>query len=283
MYNHRKLIEHLLQTRHTETLAGRRIIRQNTDHGVRIMSVVPRPKDLPDMGALRLSDANPEEEDMSPRKPDRFKSSPLDPQTQDSKASTASRNNNDTREDALRAELTTLRSINNTIEAVLSSLQKARQNMDTVHRTVSSASTLLKTWTRILSQTEHNQRLVLNPNWRGSTQDIADMENEVLARQREEQSRELEERERSEEGNNRRGEEEDRRRDARPATTGPGRGRGGGLGRGARKSVVGSVSGTGRGSYTGVGGQGGRGISRGRPGSGVARGSGTVRERDRGR
>lgn len=62
----------------------------------------------------------------------------------------------------------------------------------TVSRTVNSASILLKTWTRILSQAEHNQRLILNPNWQGASQDIIDMENEAARKQQEAERRELE-------------------------------------------------------------------------------------------
>ncbi|KDE80469.1 hypothetical protein AO1008_06643 [Aspergillus oryzae 100-8] len=87
------------------------------------------------------------------------------------------------REAALRNELQTVRNINQVIESLLSSLDRAKGNMDTVSRTVDSASTLLNTWTRILSQTEHNQRLILNPNWQGAVQDVADLENEERLKQ----------------------------------------------------------------------------------------------------
>lgn len=46
---------------------------------------------------------------------------------------------------------------------------------------------------RILSQTEHNQRLVLNPSWRGATQDLSDMENERLQRRQEKERKLVEE------------------------------------------------------------------------------------------
>ncbi|KAH1435203.1 hypothetical protein KXX32_009017 [Aspergillus fumigatus] len=96
------------------------------------------------------------------------------------------------REAALQHELQTVRNINQVIEGLLSSLDRAKGNMDTVARTVDSASTLLNTWTRILSQTEHNQRLILNTNWQGALQDIADMENEELLRQQAAERRERE-------------------------------------------------------------------------------------------
>lgn len=87
----------------------------------------------------------------------------------------------------------------------------------TVSRTVSSASTLLNTWTRILSQTEHNQRLILNPNWQGATQDVADMENETILKQQAAERREqelLRQREAAA-----RKTEEDARKRAQPTTT----------------------------------------------------------------
>jgi len=65
-----------------------------------------------------------------------------------------------------------------------------------VNQTVGAASALLNTWTRILSQTEHNQRLLLDPAWHGASQDIAEMENEALARQQQVERREMEEQER---------------------------------------------------------------------------------------
>ncbi|KAI1906680.1 hypothetical protein LOZ53_002377 [Ophidiomyces ophidiicola] len=102
------------------------------------------------------------------------------------------------RERALRTELQTVRDINSVIEGVVESLERAKGNMENVSRTVSSASTLLDTWTRILSQTEHNQRLILNPSWQGATQDMADIENEALLKQQAAERRELEEQQRRE-------------------------------------------------------------------------------------
>ena len=87
----------------------------------------------------------------------------------------------------------------------------------TVSRTVSSASTLLNTWTRILSQTEHNQRLILNPNWEGATQDVADMENETILKQQAAERRE-QELLRQREAAARKAEEDARKR-AQPTTT----------------------------------------------------------------
>lgn len=171
----------------------------------------------------------------------------------------------------LRAELDKIREVNNIIEGTTASLRKAKDNMGTVHTTVNNASTLLATWTRILSQTEHNQRLILNPNWQGASQDLEDLENADLRRQQEAERRVVEEQRRREEAL-RKAEEEERRKAAAVAT-----GRGG-VGR--RGSVRGGSAST-RG-YTGVGGQTGRG--RGTVGTrGTAgRASSTARGRGRG-
>ncbi|KAJ5722580.1 hypothetical protein N7488_000615 [Penicillium malachiteum] len=96
----------------------------------------------------------------------------------------------DAREAALRNELQSVRNINEVLEGLLGSIDRAKGNMETVSKTVTSASTLLNTWTRILSQTEHNQRLILNRNWQGATQDVADMENEAIQRQQAAERRE---------------------------------------------------------------------------------------------
>ncbi|ORY14834.1 DASH complex subunit Duo1-domain-containing protein [Clohesyomyces aquaticus] len=161
------------------------------------------------------------------------------------------------REAALRKELENVRNINRVIEGVVESLEKAKNNMNTVSRTVHNASTLLHTWTRILSQTEHNQRLILNPQWQGASQDLVDSQNEELYRQQAAERREAEEQARREAAARRA--EEERRRAEAAAKAGPrGRGRGGARPRGATSSGYGATPS----SYVGVGGQGGRGLNR---------------------
>ncbi|KAL9583975.1 MAG: hypothetical protein Q9212_002397 [Teloschistes hypoglaucus] len=127
------------------------------------------------------------------------------------------------REAALRKELAGLRTINQTIEGAIDGLERARSNMDT--------------WTRILSQTEHNQRLILDPSWRGASQDLADMENESLLKQQEKERRDLEEAQRRE-ARARRAEEDERRKAENTGTKTPrgGRNRGRGTSRGAAAS-----------------------------------------------
>lgn len=178
------------------------------------------------------------------------------------------------REAALRRELESVRNVNKVIEGVVESLQKAKDNMGTVSKTVQNASTLLQTWTRILSQTEHNQRLILNPQWQGATQDLADIEDEEAHRQQAAQRRAAEEQARKDAAARKL--EEDRRR-AEASSSKPGtRGRG----RGTRPRGLSSTSTSTSGSASGVG----RGISRsdstrGRGTSGIGRG---LRGRGRG-
>ena len=169
-------------------------------------------------------------------------------------------------EENLRRELGSLRSMNTVISGINASLEKAKSNMETVSSTVNNASTLLTTWTRILSQTEHNQRLILNPSWQGASQDIADGENEELLRRQEKERKEVEEERRAKLREVER-EEEERRRTIEAGKGSKGRG----------GKVVGRRDTRGRG-YVGVGGQGGvRGTARGgstagRSSSGIGRG-----------
>lgn len=240
----------------------------------------------PDLKSLSLSDSDADTEDLfaTPSVPTKKRRPEQRPETSSAQHPAHS---TDTEQDhlaaheaALRRELSSVRSMNQVISGVVDSLEKAKSNMETVSATVSNASTLLTTWTRILSQTEHNQRLILNPQWQGASQDITDGENEVVRMRQEKERREAEEARREEAKVREREEEERRRMTEGPTTKGP-RGRGRGVGRG-----VGRAGGNG---YVGVGGQGGvRGTARaggttpGRAGSGIGRGTGSGRGRARG-
>ncbi|EAQ84972.1 hypothetical protein CHGG_08986 [Chaetomium globosum CBS 148.51] len=153
----------------------------------------------------------------------------------------------ESREAALRKELDGVRKINEVIEGVIGTLERAKGNMGTVSKTVDNASTLLNTWTRILSQTEHNQRLLLNPEWKGSTQDVADMEQEALSKQQEAERRAAEAEQRREEIQRRAEEEERRRAAGTPSSLSRGVGRGVTRGR-----VRGATRGVTRGATRGV-------------------------------
>ncbi|RWA06710.1 hypothetical protein EKO27_g8403 [Xylaria grammica] len=133
----------------------------------------------------------------------------------------------DAREAALQRELEGVRNMNELIEGVVGTLERAKGNMQTVSSTVNAASTLLNTWTRILSQTEHNQRLLLNPSWKGATQDLADIESEAAAKAAAAERRAAEEERRRAEAR-RRAEEGQRQREAaaNSSTAGTTRGRG---------------------------------------------------------
>jgi hypothetical protein len=168
----------------------------------------------------------------------------------------------DPRDAALRQELQTVRGINTALESVIASLSRARSNVAALSTTVDSTSSLLETWTRILSQTEHNQRLILNPRWQGASADLANAEAEGARRLAEAQRRTVEEAQRREAAARRA--EEDERRRAAAATRGT-RGRG--------NSRTGSRQTAGSGLRGGT--EAGRGSSRG--GSTVGRSAGRAR------
>lgn len=120
----------------------------------------------------------------------------------------------------------------------------------------------------MLSQTEHNQRLILNPNWRGASQDIADMENEQVLKAQAAERRAAEE-ERRREAARQRAEDEERQRQAGTPARGTKGGRPRARGGSSRTGSV-SSSGYGRGSSTGTGT--GTGTRTRRGGSAIGRG-----------
>ncbi|KAI5256353.1 hypothetical protein E4T42_01628 [Aureobasidium subglaciale] len=235
-----------------------------------------------DMGALRLDDHDVDDEydDIPYEEEDIDYDMDIDLGPTPSKGSAPRPETSESREAALRKELDSVRQINKVIEDVVMSLEKAKGNMDNVNRTVHSASTLLDTWTRILSQTEHNQRLLLNPNWQGATQDLQDIENESFVRQQQAERRAAEDQARRE-ATQRRAEEEERRKAAPPPATRGSRPRGR-LGT-ASSRLTGQPPSTSTSTpgYVGVGGQAGRGRGVPRAGSGIGRGSvrGSIRGR----
>lgn len=175
-------------------------------------------------------------------------------------------------EDTLRRELASLRSMNSVISGITISLEKAKGNMDSVSATVNNASALLATWTRILSQTEHNQRLILNPSWHGASKDLTDAENEEIQQRHEQEQREAEEERRVRQREAEREEAERRRALEGTKST---RGRGKTLGKGGTTARGGG--------YVGVGGQGGHGgAARGSSIGRIGRGYGGSRGRGKG-
>lgn len=234
------------------------------------------PLETPDIARLRLQDEEEEDLFASPESgATTQKHTPSTTTNNDAQTRTESRHEaSEAREARLQAELERVREVNKVIEGVTASLEKAKSNMGTVHNTVNNASTLLATWTRILGQTEHNQRLILNPQWQGATQDMEDLENEEIRRQAEAERRAVEEQRRREEAQ--RKAEEDERKKAAAAAAPARRGSRVGGTRGAASSTTSR--------YTGVGGQTGRGRG-GIPasrGSGIGRGSSVAKGRGRG-
>lgn len=182
------------------------------------------------------------------------------------------------RETALKAELAQIRHINSTLTDLNASLTTAKENLSTVQTNMTSAKMLLATWSRVLSQTEHNQRLILDPNWTGATRDMADLENEETRRREEVERRVQEVETRREEAQRKREDESTRREDEERR-----RHRGLGRSRSTRGTGTG-MSGTGRG-YGSVGSQAGRGrgtTGNRAGGSGIGRGITTGRGRGRG-
>ncbi|KAI0434241.1 hypothetical protein F5Y09DRAFT_296978 [Xylaria sp. FL1042] len=153
----------------------------------------------------------------------------------------------DAREAALLRELEGVRNMNELIEGVVGTLERAKGNMQTVSNTVNAASTLLNTWTRILSQTEHNQRLLLNPSWKGATQDLADIESEAAAKAAAAERRAAEEERRRTEAR-RRAEEAQRQREAAANSSSTGLGRGRASVRGVRGTTRATARGRGIGT-----------------------------------
>ncbi|TKA80466.1 hypothetical protein B0A49_00850 [Cryomyces minteri] len=230
------------------------------------------PPKIPDLEGFSISDSDPEDLFASPQsakqKAEASSGSSKTPQPTSKPQSKYTAE--EAREAALRKELDSIRSVNKVIQDVNASLEKAKRNMGTVHTTLQSATTLLETWTRVLSQTEHNQRLLLNPSWHGASQDLEDAETEALQRQQLAERREAEERVRREVAQRKAEEDEERRRTAGST---PASSRGRGRGRGGRPASASAGSGT---AYVGVGGQRGvgRGAVPGRAGSGIGRGVG---------
>ncbi|KAI1325963.1 hypothetical protein F5Y16DRAFT_376435 [Xylariaceae sp. FL0255] len=207
------------------------------------------------------------EEGLSFTSPSEIKTAPKDsknnrPKTPSSDPNKSRYNNDDpeaAREAALRRELDGVRNINELIEGVVGTLERAKGNMQTVSNTVTTASTLLTTWTRILSQTEHNQRLILNPTWKGASTDIAEVEAEAVAKQAaadrkaaEDERRRMEFRRRADEEARARESSATTASDAGSTTVGRGAASGRTTRTGVSRSRVGSVRGRGTRGMTGA-------------------------------
>jgi hypothetical protein len=232
---------------------------------------MPKPTEAPDIARLRLQD---DEEDVF-ASPGKHTPDEDNPSAYKSARPENRHDIQEAREARLQAELERVREVNKVIEGVTASLEKAKANMGTVHQTVNNASTLLATWTRILGQTEHTQRLILNPQWQGATQDLEEMENEEIRRQAEAERRAVEEQRRREDAQ-RKAEEEERKKAA--AAAAPARG----VSRARSTRGVPSSSTTSRYTAAGTSVGRGRGTIPAARGSSIGRGTGAARGRGRG-
>lgn len=232
---------------------------------------MPKPTEAPDIARLRLQD---DEEDIF-ASPQNHTSDTDDPSATKPARSENRHDAQEARDARLQAELERVREVNKVIEGVTASLEKAKANMGTVHQTVNNASTLLATWTRILGQTEHNQRLILNPQWQGATQDLEELENEEIRRQAEAERRAVEEQRRREEAQ-RKAEEDERKRAV--AAAAPSRG----VSRARSTRGVPSSSTTSRYTAAGTAAGRGRGTIPAARGSSIGRGTSAARGRGRG-
>jgi len=125
-----------------------------------------------------------ENEDIQMRKRESGRNSASAPQQgQDIAQSTAEQEH--LRETALQAELENLQKVNAMVEGIIDSLQVSRNNMQLVQNAVSNSSNLLDIWTKILSQTQHNQRLILHPAWKGSAHADEEAENDFTLQRQE--------------------------------------------------------------------------------------------------
>jgi len=225
-----------------------------------------------DMGALRLNDSDSEGAYETPARATHYngRSTATAAEATSSRAHPSKRDGDEARTAALQEELRSVRGVNRAIENIIESLNKSRDNMNAVHQSVQSASSLLEKWTRILSQTEHSQRLILDPNWHGATQDLEDMENESILKQQAAERRAADEQMRRDAAAKQAEEEATRRAATTPSSRGSrGRGRSSVSGRGASAVGTGSTGST-------------RGRTVSRAGSAIGRGVPGQRARGRG-
>lgn len=105
------------------------------------------------------------------------------------------------RTQALKAELEQVERLNRVFTKVNAAITKAASDLDTMAVGAANANQLLDKWVKILSQTEHNYRLLSSRHWHGASKDqliIAEKEAEKLrrlemARQEQERRRRQEE------------------------------------------------------------------------------------------
>lgn len=83
----------------------------------------------------------------------------------------------------MEEELAQVQRLNGVMRRTINTCDRAAGNMEMLLQTVGNADRLLDMWTRMLSQAEYTQRLLLDERWEGASKDAADMEAEAMARQ----------------------------------------------------------------------------------------------------
>lgn len=113
------------------------------------------------------------------------------------------------RQQTLEAELEQVRQVNDVMDGVNEAIEKSESDLDVVLNTVQNTDKLLDMWVKILSQTEHTQKLLSDPNWQGLTRDDElQAEREAALARKEEQERLEKERRQQQEAVRRKREED---------------------------------------------------------------------------
>ncbi|KAF8932832.1 hypothetical protein BGZ58_006770 [Dissophora ornata] len=68
---------------------------------------------------------------------------------------------------SIQRELDETRRLVKTFDAIDTSMTEARDKLKTFYKTADETNTLLDMWIRVLSQTEHTQKLLQDPAWEG--------------------------------------------------------------------------------------------------------------------
>ena len=79
----------------------------------------------------------------------------------------------------LDRELLHLRRLNATVERVIAAVDASSDNTKSVDATVVNADKLLDLYIRVLGRADAAQRLVLDPSWRGASDDVTRMDSEL--------------------------------------------------------------------------------------------------------
>ncbi|KAA8916553.1 hypothetical protein TRICI_001307 [Trichomonascus ciferrii] len=113
------------------------------------------------------------------------------------------------RQQTLEAELEQVRQTNDVMDGVNEAIEKAENDLDVVLNTVQNTDKLLDMWVKILSQTEHTQKLLFDSNWQGLTRDDElQAEREAALARKREQERILQEKRQQQDAIRRKKEEE---------------------------------------------------------------------------